>query len=564
MSNRTTIETIKQKLPIESVVGSYIKLERMGKNFKARCPFHTEKTASFQVTPDLGIYKCFGCQKGGDIFAFVQEIEGVTFYEALVSLAEKAGVTLERGGSDEKPSKLAMYREIMNNAAKFYEVNFRQSKEVVDYLLGRGMTKDTMVSWRIGFAPKGWSNAADFLKKKYSAQDIISVGLGIQGDRGVYDRFRERIMFPISDGQGRVVAFTGRVMPGTEEEKKPVGKYINSPETDLYHKSNILFGFDKAKSFIHSENFAVLVEGQMDCVMSHQAGFKNTVAISGTAATDEQMKMLGRFTEDIAIALDADAAGLAAAQKTAIVAYRNDMKVSVIDIPNGKDPADTIKENPDLWKDAIASRKDFITFRLQKMNEQGGDKLAIAKKELFPILREFKSQIRLDDKMQEIARAFKQSSVEPVRKDFEEFLKINPLAPKAEDSNLAKAKIRDPKGEVLGTLLAISTQSYFEKLRKDFEEMTGENYSGLLEQYSETDRAQLQFSAQESIGDLGDETHQHNRLRHLILQMQLDMLEADRKKIEEEMAENPGDESHLRDLSELLKKRDQIIHNLTK
>lgn len=419
-SNRTTIETIKQKLPIESVVGSYIKLERMGKNYKARCPFHSEKTASFQVTPDLGIYKCFGCQKGGDIFAFVQEIEGVTFYESLVSLAEKAGVTLEKGGDSEKPSKLATYREIMNTAAKFYEVNFRKSPEIVEYLLSRGLTKETMVAWRIGYAPKGWSNASDFLKKKFSAQDIMAVGLGIQGDRGIYDRFRERIMFPISDSQGRVVAFAGRVVPGTEEASKPVGKYINSPDTELYHKSNVLYGFDKAKSFIHADGFAILVEGQMDIVMAHQSGTKNTVAISGTAATDEHMRMLGRFTEEIAIALDADAAGLAAAQKTAIVAYRNDMRVSVIDIPSGKDPADAIREDPDQWKSSIANRRDFITFRLEKMNEQGGDKLAIAKKELFPILREFKSQIRLDDKMQEIARAFRQSSVEPVRRDFED------------------------------------------------------------------------------------------------------------------------------------------------
>ena len=258
MSNRTTIETIKQKLPIESVVGSYIKLEKSGKNFKACCPFHSEKTASFQVTPDLGIYKCFGCQKGGDIFSFVQEIEGVTFYEALVSLAEKAGVTLDRSSDleDGKPSRFATLRTIMNDAAKFYEVNFRKSPEVVNYLLSRGVTKDTMITFRIGYAPKGWGNVSDYLKnlpsqnssfgkaRKYSPQDIISVGLGIQGERGIYDRFRERIMFPISDGQGRVVAFTGRVMPGTEESTRPVGKYINSPETDLYHKSNILFGYD--------------------------------------------------------------------------------------------------------------------------------------------------------------------------------------------------------------------------------------------------------------------------------------------------------------------------------
>lgn len=565
MSNRTTIETIKQKLPIESVVGSYIKLEKSGKNFKACCPFHGEKTASFQVTPDLGIYKCFGCQKGGDIFSFVQEIEGVTFYESLVSLAEKAGVTLDRSSDSEdgKPSRFATLRTIMNDAAKFYEVKFRQSPEVVNYLLSRGLVKDTMISWRIGYAPKGWGNASDYLKKKYSPQDIISVGLGIQGERGIYDRFRERIMFPISDGQGRVVAFTGRVMPGTEESTRPVGKYINSPETDLYHKSNILFGYDKAKSFIHADGFAVIVEGQMDCIMSHQAGIKNTVAISGTAATDEHMKILGRFTDDIAIALDADSAGLAAAQKTAIVAYANDMKVSVIDIPNGKDPADTIAENPEHWKTAIKHRKDFITFRLEKMKIQGGDKLAIAKKELFPILREFKSQIRLDDKMQEIAFAFKQSSVDPVRKDFEEFLKQNPLEKKSEDISQVKTKGRDLIGDILGTLLLSKSQPYFEKFKSEFETQTNQNFSELLEQKSDLEKSELQFTAEQMVTPSSDETHQFNRFRHLILQYRLDMLEADKKRIEEAISENPGDESHLRDLSELLKTRDAIIHQLT-
>jgi DNA primase len=297
--------------------------------------------------------------------------------------------------------------------------------------------------------------------------------------------------------------------------------------------------------------------------MSHQAGIKNTVAISGTAATDEHMKILGRFTDDIAIALDADNAGLVAAQKTAIVAYRNDMKVSVIDIPNGKDPADTIAENPEFWKTAIKHRKDFITFRLEKMKVQGGDKLAIAKKELFPILREFKSQIRLDDKMQEIAFAFKQSSVDPVRKDFEEFLKQNPLEKKTEDVSQLKTKGRDLLGDILGTLLLSKSQPYFEKFKSEFETQTHQNVSELLEQKSDLEKSQLQFAAEQMVTPSSDEIHQFNRFRHLILQYRLDMLEADKKRIEDAISENPGDESHLRDLSELLKTRDAIIHQLT-
>lgn len=189
-------ETIRAKLSIESVVGSYIKLEPSGKNFRARCPFHSEKSASFYVTPDKGIYYCFGCHKGGDIFKFVEEIENIPFYEALKSLAEKAGVSLENQ-NHEKPSRLGILREIMDTATKFYEVGLRTNPEVVAYLQSRAMTKDTMVAWRVGYAEKGWSRLYDLLKKhKYSDDDILATGLCLKGKQaGLYDRFRERIMF---------------------------------------------------------------------------------------------------------------------------------------------------------------------------------------------------------------------------------------------------------------------------------------------------------------------------------------------------------------------------------
>jgi DNA primase len=224
MSNQNAKEIIKAKLSIESVVGSYVKLEKSGKNFRACCPFHSEKTPSFYVTPDRGIFYCYGCQKGGDIFSFVQEIEGVSFYEALKSLADKAGVVLEKG-SHEADTKISIQREIMEIATRYYEVGLRTEKSAVDYLLQRGLLKETLVDWRIGYAKKGWSGLYDTLKKKgYSDADIQKTGLCVPGNRGMYDRFRERIMFPIMDPQGRVIAFTGRVLPGTEEAGRPVGK----------------------------------------------------------------------------------------------------------------------------------------------------------------------------------------------------------------------------------------------------------------------------------------------------------------------------------------------------
>jgi DNA primase len=220
--NTDAKETIRAKLPIESVVGSYVKLEKSGNNFRACCPFHHEKSPSFYVTPSLGIYKCFGCHKGGDIFRFVEEIENIPFLEALRMLAEKAGVSLD-DYKNEKPSKMAVLREIMDNAAKFYEVGLRTNPDVVKYLESRGMTKETMVAWRIGYGPKDWSKLYEYLKgKKYTDEDILATGMCLKGKQaGLYDRFRERIMFPINDSQGRVIAFTGRIMPGTEEASRP-------------------------------------------------------------------------------------------------------------------------------------------------------------------------------------------------------------------------------------------------------------------------------------------------------------------------------------------------------
>lgn len=523
MSHQNAKEIIRAKLSIESVVGSYVKLEKSGKNFRACCPFHSEKSPSFYVTPDRGIYYCYGCQKGGDIFSFVQEIEGVAFYEALKILAEKAGVTLEKGSADTE-SPIGILREIMETATKFYEVGLRTEKAPVEYLMSRGLTKDTMVSWRVGYAKKGWSGLADTLKKKgYRTEDIIRSGLCIAGNHGLYDRFRERIMFPIMDPQGRVIAFTGRVLPGTEEATRPVGKYINSPETDLYHKSKVLFGFDKAKTAIHAQNFVILVEGQMDVIMSHQVGVTNVVALSGTASTDLHMEQIKRFTENVAICLDADNAGLAAAQKTAMVAYAHDMRVLAIDISSGKDPADMILENAAQWNETIKKRKDIITFRLEKMRarNQDAEKLTIARNELFPILAYIKSEILLDDRLKEIAHYFGSTSVDPVRKEFERYLKnkdteftatttqANALAtpnPKPDDAKVQM--VQRLVGIILLGTSPAETQDWVLPLKDLFNRYADPDNQGLYmsvsEALSETDRSVLLFQLEEELGKAPD------------------------------------------------------------
>lgn len=565
--NPNAKETIRAKLPIESVVGSYVKLEKNGKNFRACCPFHNEKSPSFYVTPDRGIYYCYGCHKGGDIFKFVEEIEGVPFIDALKTLAEKAGVSLDMN-SNEKPSRISILREIMEAATRHYEVGLRTSKPVVDYLTGRGMTKDTMVAWRVGYAQQGWSGLYDFLKKKgYRDDDILATGLCLQGkQQGLYDRFRERIMFPITDAQGRVIAFTGRVMPGTEEASRPVGKYINSPETDLYHKSAVLFGFDKAKTSIHSENFVILVEGQMDAVMSHQAGVTNVVALSGTASTDLHMAQIQRFTDNLAICLDADAAGLAAATKTAMVAYAHDMKVLVIDIVGGKDPADMVAENPEAWRTTVKHRIDFIAFRLEKMKQQGkmDDKISIAQKELFPILGHIQSQITLDDRLQQIAHAFGSSSVEPVRAEFQKFMQAKsleaPTVPKAAPVIIhehdQKKMIED---RMVAILLLVKDLEPYDRMVAQFSEKIG-SFESFRDRMTEQQQKEHMFRLEQLLGELpGSITNYERAFRDDSIRYELLVIEESLLVLKQAMAEDSQNMETLKQMHSLQVRKDELI-----
>ena len=567
--NRSSVETIKQKLTIESVIGSYVKLEPAGRNFRACCPFHNEKTPSFYVTPDKGIFYCYGCHKGGDIFTFVQEVEGIEFFDALKSLAEKAGVTLDEF-QNEKTSRTSTLREIMDTATKYYEVGLRTNSSVVEYLIGRGMAKDTMIAFRIGYASKGWSGLYDTLRrKKYSDEDIIATGLCIKGPKGTYDRFRERIMFPIADSQGRIIAFTGRVMPGTEEANRPVGKYINSPETDLYHKSSVLFGFDKAKQAIHTEGFALLVEGQMDAIMSHQAGVKNTIALSGTACTDEHLTQIGRFTNNIAICLDADNAGFTAAQKTAMLAYQKGFHIALIGLPKGADPADMIKENPELWKVSVTQKTDFISYRLEQLvQDPTADKIAIATKELFPVLAYIPHRITLDEKIQQIAHAFRVSD-ESVRSDFEDYLKKNPRTAldQGHSSQTEAPKILLKNDSVLadrlvGIIYALEKNETPVSLQEKFPEVAAEILAYLAPMEQDL-KSRYAFQIEQQLGRLPDALPLYERtLADMMAQYELVKIEQEKHLLDHQLRHHPEDSSILGKIHDILKRRESLIHQL--
>ena len=366
---------------IVDVAQGYLKLEKAGGNFKACCPFHHERTPSFFISPSRQTYHCFGCNKGGDVISFVEEIEGLDFQGALKLLADRAGVTLTRERAGAKDERDAIF-SALELTTKFYEAVLPKFPEAVAYLTGRGLTQETVKSFRVGFAPDEWRSLGDFLAKKGVSENVMEkAGLIVRSPKGFYDRFRGRVMFPITDSSGRVIAFSGRILK--EEAGKTLGasasaKYVNSPETEVFHKSRALFGFSQARDAIRSEDSCVLVEGQMDLILSHQAGVKNAVASSGTALTSEHLEMIKRFTKNIVLAFDADDAGISAAHRAVELALSQDMSVRIARLPKGMDPADVARKDPAQWVDAVKNAKQVIDLYL----------------ELLPSLHKEKSELR--------------------------------------------------------------------------------------------------------------------------------------------------------------------------
>lgn len=344
------------------------------------------------------------------MISFVEEIEGLDFQGALKLLADRAGVTLkrERPGSREERDAIFFALEL---ATKFYEAVLPKFPEAVSYLTGRGLTQETIKSFRVGFAPDEWRSLGDFLAKKGVPESVMEkAGLIVRSPKGFYDRFRGRVMFPITDSSGRAIAFSGRILK--EEAGKTLGasasaKYVNSPETDVFHKSRALFGFSQARDAIRHDDSCVLVEGQMDLVLSHQAGVKNTVASSGTALTTEHLEMIKRFTKNIVLAFDADDAGIAAAHRAVGLALGQDMLVRIARLPKGMDPADVAREDPALWVDAVKNAKQVIDLYLELLPELHKEKSELRAKVseiIIPFVSLLKSPIDQGHYVGEIAK----------------------------------------------------------------------------------------------------------------------------------------------------------------
>ena len=357
------IAEIKYKNPIEEVISPYVTLKRAGRNLNGLCPFHNEKTPSFTVYTDTQSYYCFGCGAGGDAFTFIRNIENLDYIEAVKRLADRAGITVAEDSYDDSYIKLkARITEINRETARFYNKYLFSSggKWALDYLTERKLSVSTINHFGLGCAPNGWDVLLKHLKSKgFSLNEMEQANVITKGTKGYYDRFRNRTMFPIIDISSKVIGFSGRRHPNEDKG----GKYINTSDTPVYKKSKSLFGFNFAKNFC-SERL-LIVEGNMDVVSLHQAGFQNTIGTLGTAFTSEQAKMLSRYTKEVVLSFDSDAAGKKAANRAMEVLANSGLGVKVLSVPDGKDPDEFIKKNgSEAFKAVLDGATNEIEYKL--------------------------------------------------------------------------------------------------------------------------------------------------------------------------------------------------------
>jgi DNA primase len=348
-------EEIKSRLNIEDVIGEYVQLKRAGRNWKGLSPFGSEKTPSFIVSSDKQIWHDFSSGRGGDMFSFVMEMEGLDFRGALELLARRAGIDLEqyRQAGSRGPSGKSKERlyEVLEAAAHFYQIQFSKNQTALEYVLKkRAFRKETALEWRLGYSPNNGTALVDFLRSKgYTEAEIKLAGLSSKNYRGLGDMFRGRLQIPLCDPQGRVIGFTARLL--ADDPNAP--KYINTPATPLYDKSRHVFGLHLAKEAIRKSKFVVLAEGNLDVIASHQAGVRQVVATAGTALTEPHLKALSRFTGDIRLSFDADKAGLNATERAIPIAAKVGVNLSIITIPSGKDPDELIRQSAETWQEII-------------------------------------------------------------------------------------------------------------------------------------------------------------------------------------------------------------------
>ncbi len=445
----SSIDEVKSRIDIVDLVGQYVTLQRAGRNYKAVCPFHSEKTPSFIVTPERQTWHCFGaCGTGGDIFSFVMKREDIDFGEALRQLAERAGVTLAERGNSREDERRERLLEVNEAAASYFHQTLRlgpAAEGARSYLESRGLDAETIETFQLGYGPEAWDALKSHLTERgFTQEELLTTGLLVESDRGGYDRFRNRLMFPIRDERGRVVGFGGRALASTQEAGSETtgAKYINTPQTPMFDKGALLFALDRAKETIRRERSVVIVEGYMDVIAAHQHGMSNVVASMGTALTERQIRALERFKAKILLALDADAAGmeatLRALQEAEVIGAvrasstsahptalseaefsrkaqewsRDALKRATVNfyvVPlSGKDPDEMIRADPEAWHAAIAGARPFTdhvfaTVAARKDLSQPGERAELLQ-ELLPVVRLIEEPVYRAHYVQRLAR----------------------------------------------------------------------------------------------------------------------------------------------------------------
>lgn len=567
MASGDSVQQIKERLSIIDVISPYVELHKAGKNLKGRSPFTSEKTPSFYVSPERGMYYCFSSSQGGDIFTFVQKMEGVDFKGALKILADKAGVELVAEDPKKRDERDTLYLAL-EEATRFFEEELKKKTEALAYLKDRVVTEDTIGKWRIGYAPDDWRQLREHLNAKGHTDDmLLKAGLVKQPDGGKqpYDVFRDRIMFPIMDPSGRVVGFSGRIL--SKDSEAP--KYVNSPETALFNKSEVLFGYDKAKQGIYKLNFSLIVEGQFDVILAHQCGYHNTVAVSGTALTAHHVSILQRLSNKVVLALDADRAGIAAMKRAAELMLVRGVDLKVANLHEGKDPADLVKEDPKLLRQGIGNAKHIIEFLLELLQDEAKDdrtKRLRARDEILPFVMMIESPIEQDHFAGIIAEAVG-TTVDAIRLEITrlgskqdrgveqaERTSVNPS--EATPSKPTGGRRKEDLFEYLVVLDELLPVSEGHMLREQFIAITNQNPDEVRAQLPPERLSQLTFTLEQHLNNLPSrqlrEEWESNlgQLRKLLIKEKLNAAKAALTEAEEAGNEEAKDK-YIKEIDEL-------------
>ncbi|MDD3679779.1 MAG: DNA primase [Candidatus Shapirobacteria bacterium] len=507
------VEEVLSKVDIVELINERVPLKKAGRNFKANCPFHSEKTPSFIVSPERQIFKCFGCGAGGNAYKFLMEYEKMDFGEALNYLANQVGVRLKSYRPGPEETKKRRLYEINHLAAETYHfllTKHQAGKTAREYLANRGISQKTIEEFMLGYAPGEYEFLAKFLidKKDFLPEEVEASGLVFKNDRGnLIDRFRDRIMFPLYDPRGNIAGFSGRIIKPQEN----TGKYINTPETMIYHKSQLLFGFSQAKEALRKTKQAVVVEGEFDMISPFQIGVKNIVAIKGSALTEEQIRLLGRYVEELILALDADSAGDAAARRGIQLAVNEGLNVKVVSLGDKfKDPDEAARADPEFFKKQVKRAQSIFDFYIDSALKRFDVATAWGKKkivdEVAPILAGINDEILQSHYVQELSGRLKVDQ-EAVWK------KIHRAWPAADDAQDNYQDFRqEPRKNrhqmLLDYLFALCFQEeqQQELIKQDLKELISnpglKRIADLLEEYLSThDR----FDSQEFVKKLPDE-----------------------------------------------------------